>query len=62
MKTIEIHFSVGDKVMVKEVQRPGRVDMIQLDSVGLQYRIAYWDNSERKNAWLYADEIEPRNG
>ena len=59
-KNITIDFEVGQKVLVKEIQRPGRVDMIQIDSVGIQYRIAYWDNSERKSTWLYADEIESR--
>jgi hypothetical protein len=59
-KNIKIDFEIGQKVLVREIQRPGRVDMIQIDSVGMQYRIAYWDNSDRKNTWLYADEIESR--
>jgi hypothetical protein len=60
VKSIGIDFEVGQKVMVKEIQRPGRVDMIQMDSVGIQYRVAYWDNSERKTVWLYAEELETR--
>lgn len=56
----KFEFSIGDRVIIKEVQRPGRVELIQIDFVGVQYRVCYWDNSERKVAWLYADEIEPR--
>jgi len=58
--TINIDFSVGDKVIVKELQRPGRIDMIQVDSIGVQYRVGFWDNATRQNAWLYADELEAR--
>lgn len=53
-------FSIADRVMIKEIQRPGRVEMIQMDLLGVTYRIAYWDNSERKSIWLYPDEIEER--
>lgn len=54
-------FSIGDRVLVKEIQRPGRVELIQVDFIGVQYRVSFWDNSERKIVWLYGDEIEPRN-
>lgn len=53
-------FSIADRVMIKEIQRPGRVEMIQIDSIGVMYRVAYWDNSERKTVWLYSDELEAR--
>ena len=58
--TVELEFKVGDRVLVKEIQRPGRVEMIQLDFLGIQYRIAFWDNAKRESCWLYADEIEQR--
>ena len=60
MKTLELSFDLGQKVMVKEIQRPGRVEIAQLDNLGLMYRVSYWDNGERKSTWLYPDEIEPR--
>jgi hypothetical protein len=53
-------YQVQDRVMIREIQRPGRVEMIQVDFLGVTYRVAYWDNSERKQVWLYADEIEMR--
>lgn len=58
---LSIKFQLGQKILVREIQRPGRVDMIQIDSVGTQYRVAYWDNGDRKTTWLYEDEIEARN-
>lgn len=59
-KTITFTFSLGDKVMVREIQRPGRVELVQLDMLGTMYRVAFWDNAERKSVWLYADELEAR--
>lgn len=59
-KNIEFDFNLGDKVLLKEVQRPGRVDCLQFDNYGAMYRCCYWDGAERKVVWLYPDEIELR--
>lgn len=53
-------FNIGDKVMVKEIQRPGRIDALLVDCLGPQYQVLLWDNGERKRTWLYPDEIEAR--
>lgn len=58
--TIETKYQLGDRVIIKEVQRPGRVEAIQMDGLGLMYRVCYWDNSKRESTWLYADELENR--
>jgi hypothetical protein len=58
--TVEFEFNLGDKVMIKEIQRPGRIEMIHIDCLGVQYRVAYWDNSKRESNWLFADEVEAR--
>lgn len=59
-KQLTIEFELGDRVLIKEIQRPGRVEMIQHDLLGITYRVAYWDNSKRETVWLYADELEAR--
>ena len=53
-------FNLEDKVIIREVQRPGMVEALTIDFLGPQYRVVYWDNSERKTAWLKADELERR--
>jgi hypothetical protein len=53
-------FDLRDKVIIREVQRPGVVEALTVDYLGAQYRVVYWDNSERKTTWLHADEIDPR--
>ena len=53
-------FDVNDKVIIREVQRPGVVEALTIDFLGPQYRVVYWDNSDRKTVWLKADELERR--
>ena len=53
-------FSLNQNVLIKEVQRPGKIEALTIDFLGPQYRIAYWDNSERKTVWLHEDEIQAR--
>lgn len=58
--SVTFNFSVGDKVLLNEIQRPGVVDVLQEDNNGLMYRVAYWDCAERKTAWVYSEEISLR--
>jgi hypothetical protein len=51
---------LNDKVIIREIQRPGRVEAVMIDFLGVQYRVAYWDNSKRESSWLTADELEAR--
>lgn len=53
-------FDLADKVLLIDVQRPGRVEALLVDCLGPQYRVAYWDNGERKTVWLLEDELSPR--
>lgn len=53
-------FNLEDKVLVREIQRPGVIEAITIDFLGVQYRCVYWDNSERKTVWLKADEMDLR--
>lgn len=55
-------FNLEDKVIIREIQRPGVVEALTVDFLGPQYRVVYWDNSERKTAWLKVDELERRGG
>jgi len=59
-KDIHIKFDLKDRVLIREVQRPGVVDAITLDYLGIQYRVAYWDNSKRETVWLPEEELTPR--
>ena len=60
MRTEHFRFDLGDRVLIREIQRPGKVEALMVDFLGVQYRIVYWDNSKRENAWLGADELEAR--
>jgi hypothetical protein len=53
-------FDLNERVLILEVQRPGVVEALTVDFLGPQYRVVYWDNSERKTAWLRDNELERR--
>ncbi len=59
-RTETFTFDLNDRVLVKEIQRPGVIEAVMIDFLGVQYRVVYWDNSDRKNTWLKADELEKR--
>lgn len=59
-RTEQFKFDITNKVIIREIQRPGTVEAMTIDCLGTQYRIAYWDNSERKSVWLSADELASR--
>ena len=54
-------FALCDKVLIRDIQRPGVVEAMLVDSLGPQYRVCYWNESNRKTEWLYASEIELRS-
>lgn len=53
-------FDINDKVIIREVQRPGVIEALTIDYLGPQYRVCYWDNSDRRTVWLKAEELELR--
>jgi len=53
-------FDLGDKVIIREINRPGRVEALMIDYLGPQYRVAFWDNSKREGSWLNAEELDAR--
>lgn len=60
MNSIAFKFAIGDKVIVKEIQRPGTVKALTVDYLGLQYSVHYWNDGHKKQEWLLEDEIELR--
>lgn len=53
-------FNLNDRVMVREIQRPGRVKALTIDYLGVQYLVGFWENGKRESVWLHADELEAR--
>lgn len=53
-------FDLGDRVLIKEIQRPGKIESLMIDFIGVQYRVGFWDNSKRETVWLSAEELESR--
>jgi hypothetical protein len=53
-------FDLNARVMIREIQRPGKVESLMIDYLGVQYRVAFWADSKRESVWLHADELEKR--
>ena len=56
----EFAYSIGDKVTVKEIFRPGVIESLIVDNRGMMYEVAYWDESSRCSVWLYDWELTDR--
>lgn len=57
---VAFEFDLNSRVLINEVQRPGSVDSLMVDYLGVQYRVSYWDNGDRKSVWLKGDELSAR--
>ncbi len=55
---ISINHSIGDRVILIEINRPAQILSILKDSDGLSYRVAYWDNGQRKTDYVFDWEIK----
>lgn len=50
-------FTLNERVMLLEIRRPGVITGINIDSLGVQYRVVYWNDSQRRTEWVYEWEI-----
>jgi hypothetical protein len=53
-------FALNEKVTLLDIKRPGVVTGISLDCLGIQYRVVYWNDSQRRTEWVFEWEIEAR--
>lgn len=59
-RTETFKFDLKDKVIIREIQRPGIVESMSIDFLGVRYLVTFWDNSERQTCWLFPDDLESR--
>lgn len=53
----EYKYKLEDKVYIKAIETTGHVDGLATFKGGVEYRVVYWINSERKHTWVYEWEI-----
>lgn len=56
-KTFTAQFAPRDRVVLVEVNRPGRVEEVSFTTGQTAFKVSYWDDGERKTVWVYVDEI-----
>jgi len=54
-------FEVLQAVNIIELDRPGLVLAIFIDSGGIQYHVRYFQNGEAKTVYFYGFELEARS-
>lgn len=59
MPHFETKFDIREDVLITQINRAGVIKAIIVDSLGLQYQVHYWDNSQRETVWLFGEELEP---
>lgn len=58
-QTIAIDFSIGDRVMVKDIEATGTVYAVMVSRDGIEYQVKWFSNSDRKSEWFRAAELWP---
>lgn len=58
MKTFTAQFGPDDYVIIKALERPGRVSLVRFDGRVTEYYVAWWDEGKRCVEWLAEDELE----
>lgn len=53
-------FKLLDVVFIIELERPGKVVEINIDTGGIQYRVRYFDDGQAKFVYFFSDELELR--
>jgi len=57
---MKFDFDIGDGADIIELERPGRVVAIYIDSGGPSYKIRYFHEGSAKEVYFYADEIKKK--
>ena len=53
----KLKFTVGDRVKIVELNRPGRVLGVYLCDTGLMFQVRYFDNGKAETVYFYPDEL-----
>lgn len=50
-------YSVGDNVVIKQLNTVGTVRAVQLNKNGTQYEIVYFWSGRQQAAWVYIEDL-----
>lgn len=51
-------FALGQTVNIPEAGAKGRIDAVMDSLDGIQYRLSFWVDGQRRVEWVYPHEIE----
>ena len=56
--TILTRFSLGERVLIKELNRPGMVVALYQGDIGLQYSVRYFDGATPQTVYFFEAELD----
>ena len=59
MHNIPVEFLPGDLVEIEMPGVPAEVDAVMSGKNGVEYRVVFWDDKQRRVEWVYGREIKP---
>lgn len=54
---MDFAFTIGDIVVIDEIERPGRIVSIWIQYIGTQYEVRYFLEGEVKSVFMFGNEI-----
>ena len=55
---ITFAFTVGQKVRIVALERPGVVRLLRFDGSHCDYFVSWWDEGKRQSEWMPGDELQ----
>lgn len=56
-RLIQIQYSIGDRVVVKDIEATGTVYAVMLSRDGIEYQVKYFVDARRATEWFVEGEI-----
>lgn len=56
-RLIQLEYSVGDHVLVKDIEATGTVYAATVSRGGIEYQVKWFANSERHSDWFRGEEL-----
>lgn len=52
-----LSFWLHEKVKILELNQPGRITAVFISTCGTEYKVAYFNNGERKECYFLAEDL-----
>lgn len=57
---IETKYNLARKIWINEIERPGTIKEILIDSFGVQYSVRYFNDGVAKTVYFFENELRDK--